>query len=155
MQIRSIDRDLEKFIAGPNKPAQFRMRVSLNRIGVLSFNKNAYKQLGKPAGVYLYFSRVRDLIAVVPVQSINFQAAFPVLDKGFSGYLINAAPFLRHFGIKIDGPIRFINPEVRDGKLELKLAETISVTQVRRRKKKKIDPEVLTWLLCDNTISPR
>ena len=64
MSIRSHDRDLEKFTGGPNKPAQFRMRVSLSRYGVLSFNKNAYAELGKPAAVYLYFSRLRDLSPV-------------------------------------------------------------------------------------------
>ena len=137
MQIRSQDRDLEKFTGGPNKPAQFRMRVSLNRHGVLSFNKNAYAELGKPAAVYLYFSPTRDLIAVEPVQSINLPAAFPVLEKNFSGYRINAAPFCRHFGIKLDGAIRFIDPEVHNGKLELKLAETISVAQPRRPRKTK------------------
>ena len=95
MNIHPHDRDLEKFTGGPNKPAQFRMRVSLSRYGVLTFNKNAYAELGKPAAVYLYFSRLRDLIAVEPVQSINLPAAFPVLEKNISGYRINAAPFCR------------------------------------------------------------
>lgn len=131
-----MDRDLEKFRGGPNKPAQDRMRVTLNKTNVLSFNMNAYRQLGKPAAVYLYFSRKRDLIAVEPVHSLNFSEAFPVLTKGQTGYRVNAAPFCRHFGIRLDETLRFINPEVRDGKLELKLTETISVAQVRKRKRK-------------------
>ena len=102
MNIHPHDRDLEKFTGGPNKPAQFGMRVSLSRYGVLTFNKNAYAELGKPAAVYLYFSRLRDLIAVEPVQSINLPAAFPVLEKNISGYRINAAPFCRHYGICLD-----------------------------------------------------
>ena len=138
MQLHNIERDLEKFSGGANKPAQDRMRVSLNRYGLLTFNRNAYKQLGKPAAVYLYYSRVRDLIAVVPVQSVNLPAAFPVLEKNISGYRINAAPFCRHFGIKLDGAIRFINPEVNNGKLELKLAEIVSVAQARRPRKKEM-----------------
>jgi hypothetical protein len=138
MQIRSHDRDLEKFTGGPNKPAQFRMRVTLRgTTGVLSFNKNAYQQLGRPPAVYLYFSRVRDLIAIEPVQSLKMPAAFPVLEKGISGYRINAAPFCRHYGIRLETTVRFIAPEMRNGRLELKLAETISVAQARRPRKGK------------------
>lgn len=134
MDISSHDRDLEKFTGGPNKPAQFRMRVSLNQHGVLTFNRNAYNELGKPAALNLYFSRVRDVIALEPVQSINMPAAFPVLEKNSSGYRINAAPFCRHYGIRLDSTVQFIAPELRNGKLELNLAETISVAQIRRRK---------------------
>jgi hypothetical protein len=108
----------------------------LSRTNVLSFNRNTYHELGKPVAVYLYFSRTRDLIAVEPVRSLNFPDAFPVLTKNISGYRINAAPFCRHFGITLDNTIRFISPEVRDGKLELKLAETISVAQARRKQKR-------------------
>lgn len=127
--------DLEKFRGGPNKPAQCRMRVTLGKANVLSFNRNAYHELGKPLAAYLYFSRKRDLIAVEPVHSLNLPEAFPVLTKGQSGYRINAAPFCRHFGIQLDRSLRFIDPEIRDGKLELKLANTVSVAQVRRRTK--------------------
>ncbi len=130
------DRDLEKFCGGPNKPAQLRMRVTLNKSNVLSFNKRTYDELGRPPAVCLYFSRARDLIAVEPVSSINLPAAFPVLDKGFSGYRVNAAPFCRHFGIRLDTSTRFIEPGINRGKLELKLAETVSVAQVRRPRKK-------------------
>jgi hypothetical protein len=131
------DRDLEKFRGGPNKPAQYRMRVTLNKSNVLSFNRNTYEQLGRPPAVYLYFSRVRDLIVVEPVQSINMSEAFPVLEKSSSGYRINAAPFCRHFGICLDMTMRFIDPEIRNGKLELKMAEVVSVAQVRRARRKK------------------
>ena len=140
MNIRSHERDLEKFTGGPNKPAQHRMRVTLRgKTGVLSFNKRTYKELGRPAAVYLHFSRVRDLIVIEPVQSINMPAAFPVLEKNISGYRINAAPFCRHFGIRIDTTVRFPHAEIRNGRLELKLAETICVAQAKRPRKKNRD----------------
>src|SRR4051812_34345311 len=135
-------RDLEKFIAGPNKPAQFRMRVTLrSATGVLSFNRNCYKQLGRPAAVCLYFSRPRDLIVVEPVQSINLPGAFPVLEKGQSGYRVNAAPFCRHFRIRLDGTVRFPHAEIQSGLLELKLSETIDVSQAKRPRKKNSESE--------------
>ena len=120
-----MDRDLEKFLGGPNKPAQERMRVTLNKVNVLTFNRNVWKQLGKPDAVYLYYSRIRDLIALEPVHSNQLPAAFPVLTKT-TGFRINAAPFCRHFRIRLDRTLRFIAPDIRDGKLELKLAETVS-----------------------------
>ena len=134
-----MDRNLEKFRGGPNKPAQFRMRVTLNKTNVLSFNQNTYHELGKPPAAYLYFSRTRDLIAVEPVHSLNLPEAFPILTKSSSGFRINAAAFCRHFGIQVDRTLRFIDPEIRDGKLELKLANTVSVAQVRRKKQNQFD----------------
>lgn len=130
-----MDRDLEKFRGGPNKPAQDGMRVTLSKVNVLSFNMNTFRQLGKPDAAYLYFSRRRDLIVVEPVHSLNFTEAFPVLTKG-SGWRINAAPFCRHFGIRLDTTVRFTDPDIREGKLELKLANIVSVAQVRKRKRK-------------------
>lgn len=129
-----MDRDLEKFRGGPNKPAQFRMRVTLSKVNVLSFNRNVWQRMGKPDAVYLYFSRTRDMIAVEPVRSLNMPDAFPVLTKS-TGYRVNAASFCRHFGIRLDRTLRFIDPDLRDGKLELKLADTVSVEQVRKRQK--------------------
>ncbi|MBK9154789.1 MAG: hypothetical protein IPM25_11335 [Chloracidobacterium sp.] len=129
-----MERDFEKFRGGPNKPAQFRMRVTLSKTNVLSFNRNAWQKLGEPPAVYLYFSRTRDLIAIEPVPSHRLPESFPVLTKS-AGYRVNAAPFCRHFGIRLNTTLRFINPEMRDGKLQLKLAETVSVAQVRKRRK--------------------
>ncbi|MCA1590495.1 MAG: hypothetical protein LC730_03915 [Acidobacteria bacterium] len=130
-----MERDLEKFVGGPNKPAQSRMRVTLTKTNRLSFNRNTFRQIGKPLALYLYFSRVRDVIAIEPVHSLNFSAAFPVLEARGSHHYVNAAPFCRHFGISLDTTVRFISPELRDNKLELKLNETISVAQVRRKRK--------------------
>lgn len=135
--MRHMERDFEKFRGGPTPAAQDRMRVTINKASVISFNKNTHRHLGRPLAVYLYFSRTRDLIAIEPLQSPNFAESFPVLEKSSSGWRINAAPFCRHFGIRIDTALRFIDPEIRDGKLNLKLSETVSVAQVRRRRAKK------------------
>ena len=111
------------------------MRVTLTKVNVLTFNKNTYEKLGRPPAVYLYYSRKRELIAVEPVSSERLPEAFPVLTKS-TGYRINAAPLCRHFGIALKTSVRFINPEMRNGKLELKLTETVSVAQPRKRRTK-------------------
>ena len=55
--------------------------------------------------------------------------------KSSVGYRINASPFCKHFGIRLDATERFTHPEIRDGKLMLKLGETVIVRQNRRKKK--------------------
>lgn len=134
-----MDRDLERFRGGPTKPAQDRIRVTINKANVISFNKNTHRHLGRPPAVRLYFSRTRDLIVIEPVHSPNMPESFPVLEKSSSGWRINAAPFCRHFGIRLDTTLQFIDPEIRDQGLHLKLSETVSVAQVRRKPKKSPD----------------
>jgi hypothetical protein len=130
-----MDRDFEKFRGGPTKSTADRIHVTINKENVIGINQNCYRLLGKPPAVYLYFSRNRDVIAVEPVQSPNLPAAFPVKPKTSVGWRINASPFCKHFGIRLDATERFINPEIRDGKLHLNLGETVTTRQIRRKKK--------------------
>lgn len=133
-----MDRSFEKFRGGPTKPAQDRMHVTINKINVISLNKNAHRHLGGPMAVYLFFSREQDTIAIEP-SSPRLPESFPVLEKNSSGWRVNAAPFCRHFGIDIDTTLKFIDPEIRDGALHLKLSETVSVAQVKKKRRKKDD----------------
>lgn len=105
----TLDRKFEKFLGGPTQPPELRVRVSLDKRNVILMNKKCYQMLGKPTAVYLHFSRTDDIIAIEPVHSYRLPAAFPVrvYDTTFS---INAAPFCRHFGIKLDATQQFISP---------------------------------------------
>ena len=132
----ALDRKYEKFLGGPTQPTQERVYISINRDSRFVFNHNLYCLLGKPPAVYLHFSRSDDMIAVEPVHSHRMPSAFPVKQlTGGKSWLIQAAPFCKHFGIRIDTTERFISPEIRDGALHLKLAETVTVRQHRRKKR--------------------
>ena len=98
-------------------------------------NRNLYRHLGKPPSVYLYFSRVRDVIAIEPVSSARLPDSLPVLETN-SGYRINASRFCTNFGIKLDTTEKFLAPDIRDGKLWLKLAETITVGPGLKKRKR-------------------
>ena len=131
-----MDRKFEKFLGGPTQSTHDRIYVSISRTNVITINQNCYRLLGKPPAVYLYFSRSDDTIAVEPVHSYRLPAAFPVKEFGQkTTWHINASPFCKHFGIRLDTTERFIHPDLRDGALQLKLTETVSVPQNRRRKK--------------------
>jgi len=131
-----IDRDFEKFLGGPTQPVSQRLHVTINKENVIGLNENCYRQLGNPPGVFLHFSRSRDMIAVEPVQSLNQLPIFPVKRKTSVGWRINASTFCKHFNIRLDATHRFNDPEINgDGKLLLKLAQTTIVRQIRRTKK--------------------
>jgi len=132
-----IDRDFEKFRGGPTPGPAERIHVTLDKCHVIGLNENVYRLLGKPSAVYLYFSRSTDTIALEPLQHSRLTEAFPVKSKTNAtdaGWLIRASPFFRHFNIKVEGTQKFIAPDIRDGKLLLKLSETITVRTNRRKK---------------------
>lgn len=131
----TLDRKYEKFQGGPTRPPGTRIHVSMDRRGVITLNATCYKLLGRPAGANLYFSRADDMIAIEPMDSVRLPTVFPFRPNGTARYL-NAAPFCRHYGINLDSTLRFTSPDLRDGALHLKLAETVSISRRRRTNKK-------------------
>ena len=101
-----MDRTYETFLGGATKPSQSKINVTISPQNVIAMNANCYRLLGKPEAVKLAFSREQHTIAIVPC-SPRFNEAFPVKPKSTSGWRIQAAPFCRHFGIKIDTTIGF------------------------------------------------
>jgi hypothetical protein len=130
----NIDRKYEKFLGGPTQAPETRVHVSMDRRGVITMNATCFKHLGRPVAANLYFSRADDSIAIEPVHSNNLPTAFPFRPNSSARYL-NAAPFCRHFGIRLDSTQRFLAPEIRDGALHLKLSETVTIKREGRKKR--------------------
>jgi hypothetical protein len=129
-----MDRQFERFRGGPNEAASKRVHVTISPAHLILLNRNIYHQLGKPAAVYLNYSRKLDIIAIEPA-SPRLPDSFPVI-ANVCNWRINSAPFCRHFGIKIDTQLKFIRPEIVGNALHLKLRETVSVGGRVRKKKK-------------------
>jgi hypothetical protein len=128
-----INSEWEKFQGGPTQATQTRLHATIAPSFKIHLNANLHRQLGKPAAVHLLFNRQRDQIGLEPT-SPRLPEAFPVKEHN-NVYYISAAPFCRHFGIKIDATHKFIRPEVSsDGKLILNLSETVLVTRKKRRR---------------------
>src|SRR5437762_1895312 len=127
----AIDSEWEKFHGGPTLPSTDRFHVTINRGGKILLNDRTFRELGKPEAVHLFFNRERDQIAVQPT-SARAPTAFPVRKRTGRGFHIYASPFCLHFGIKIDATHSFTQPEIADGRLILKLSETVIVSRVRR-----------------------
>lgn len=128
-----MDREFERFHGGPNEAASKRVHVTISPAHLILLNRNIYYTLGKPAAVYLNYSRTLDIIALEPA-SPRLPESFPVLQTGH-GWRINAAPFCRHFGIHIDTTLKFTRPDIIGNALHLKLSETVSVGRQKRKKK--------------------
>jgi hypothetical protein len=132
-----MDRDFEKFLAGPTPNLSVRLNVTINKHSVILINRRVFELMGKPEAVCLYYSRTRDIIAMVPT-SPRFREAFPVLAATKTGWRINAATFCRHFGIRVDSTIRFVDPEIQGVKLLLKLSHTVCAALVPGKRTKRI-----------------
>lgn len=128
-----MDREFERFHGGPSEAASKRVHVTISPAHLILLNRNIYNTLGKPAAVYLNYSRARDIIAIEPA-SPRLPEAFPVI-ANHCNWRINAAPFCRHFGIQIDTQLKFIRPDIVGNALHLKLSETVCVGGRKRRKK--------------------
>ncbi len=128
-----MDREFERFRGGPNEALSKRLHVTISPAHLILLNRNLYDQLGRPEAVHLGYSRERDIIAIEPA-SPRLSDSFPVLVNG-AGWRINAAPFCRHFGIRIDTQLKFVRPEIIGHTLHLNLSETVSVGGRRRKKK--------------------
>ena len=128
----NLDAEWEKFEGGPVIATQDRMHITINERGDIFLNTNAYRALGSPTSVMLYYNRDKDAIAVEPA-NVHVAQSFPVKQK-HSGWIIHASPFCRHFGIQVSGTESFVHPEINDaGILLLDLRNTVTVKGTSRK----------------------
>jgi hypothetical protein len=131
----TLDRDWERFKGGPRPAARDRIHVTLNYHSEIYFNTNAFRLLGKPEAVHLYYNPKKESIAVRPT-SARLSDAFPVRQKKNGSLVIHASPFCQHNGIKMTATHKFVAPEIdNDGNMILDLTNTITVVQKRRSRK--------------------
>ena len=132
----TLDREWEKFRGGPRQAAQDRIHITLNRKGEIYFNANAYRVMGRPEAVHLYFNRQKDAIAVSRAASLRLSDAFPVREKYPGSYLVCASPFCQHFGIKLDSTQKFVGADLdNEGNMLLDLSNTVTVTHPQTKRK--------------------
>lgn len=135
----NLDSEYEKFNGEPNRPSVERLHATISPKGTITLNSTLYATIGKPEAVYLYFNRNRDHIVLAPTRP-RLSSAFPVI-RSKNHFLVRAAPFCKHFGIRLDQTQKFVRPEPEsDGKLVLDLTNIISVATNRPRRKKALEP---------------
>ena len=133
----NLDKEWDKFKGGPTVALKNRVHVTLNNKGEFYLNQNAYRMLGKPIAVRLYFNRHRDMIALEPSHP-HLPEAFPVKEKkpGVGAWTIHAAPFCKHYGIRMTTTESFVRPDIdNNGILILELANTVTVSGYRSKRR--------------------
>ena len=134
--INFMDRKFEAYIGGPTIDPTVRLHVTLAPNGRLFINKRVYQMLGKPDAVRLYYAREDAQIGVEPAAA-SLPEAMPVFQNK-QGYRVNAAPFCRHFGIRLTQTEKFLDPHVESQTLILNLRRTVILTgSTKGRTKKK------------------
>ena len=125
----------EIYEEGETKPFSDRVHVSINRKGVMFVNGTAFELLGRPEAVVLLFDRKEKVIGLNPAPA-SVKGTFRLKDHSKGRHrIINAAPFCRKFGIRIDGTSAFVQPWLDDhGILLLDLKSTVPARARRTRK---------------------
>lgn len=138
----TLDKKWKRFRGGPaaRMGKELKPRVTINCKGLIYFNAWAYKAMGSPKAVALYYSEEDDGIAIEPAYP-RFEENFLVVKKQM-GYAVHASTFCRDAGIKIPTTERFIKPELtNEGQLILLLRETVTVGGIKRVSKPRAKPE--------------
>ena len=123
MKSRWID-----FEGKPNRTSKVEPRVTLDGKGVILLNYRACEAFNTPAAVSLHFDEHERVIGLKPVDA-RHRNAFPLKPKKKVTFrLISAAPFCRHFKIKINGTVVFNDLDIdNEGVMLLPLRSATSV----------------------------
>lgn len=122
--LNPLDRGWEKFKGGPTRTRADILYVTINSKGAINMNRRAHQALGEPAAVAVYYNREIDSIALEPAFERSNES-FPVAEHQ-GRFNIRISPFCRHHNIKVPMTVRFVRPEIRDGRLILGLRETVT-----------------------------
>jgi len=127
----------EEFTGGPNFPSRDRVHITINKNGVIYMNASCYRMLGKPEAVKFFFDKTRDRIAIKPAHA-RLAGVFPVKQMANHSFLLNAASFCQHYGIRLSTTEKFVLPDLDDqGILHLDLRNTVTVTTKRKTPRRK------------------
>ena len=108
------------------------MHVTLNKKCTMLLNKNIFEKLGSPKLVVMLFDKANSIIGLNPVgPGVPHAFKLAPICKGLGRHIF-LSPFCRHYGIRPDRTLSFVNPEIDDdGVLRLNLNST---TPARNRR---------------------
>lgn len=121
---------------GPTKTPANVVNISINSKNVITLNRRAYELINRAEAVTLHFDEKNSIIGVLATNKKNPEG-FPVRPKNEGNWIINAAPFCRHFNISVDRTERFDMPDLNsEGILCLDLRYTHNVSLRRSQSQK-------------------
>ncbi len=106
-------------------------RITLSPRGAIFLNTLAWSALGNAKHVELLYDPELKLIGLKPTDPAK-RNAFRLMPHGKNHKRIPAAPFCRHFGIKIRRTVLFQLPDLRDRTLILDLTTATTIGLVAK-----------------------
>jgi hypothetical protein len=104
--------DWEEFQGSPTRAERNKVRVTLNKKGIILMNKVAFEVLGEPKAMKLLFSKATQVIGLTAGDPAN-KNSFPVNRKDqWFNRTVAASPFCRHYGIRVDRTVLFYEADL-------------------------------------------
>ena len=118
----------QSYRGGPTKAPASVVNISINSKSVITLNRKAHDLLKGAESALLVFDEKNSIIGLIASDSRNAEA-FPIRQKNSCSWVVNAAPFCRHFRISVERTERFDDPELdNEGILRLDLKRTHNVS---------------------------
>ena len=118
----------KKFEGSPNGKSKEKARITLSPRRFFSLNAYAYRKIGAPCAVELYFDdheRKIGMLACDPHKRNAFQVR---KEKGKPYHIVYAGAFCQHFSIKNTRTVLFYEADItKDGMLVLDMKKTTIV----------------------------
>ncbi len=131
----TLDSQYQKYMGSPFMWGAEHVHVTIDTRGAVFLNERAHYLMGRPPAVILYFNEPKNTIVLEPAAAAQGPNAFPVSPIHDKGRKIYASGFCRHFGIRPEATLRFIEPAIDDEyRMHLNLHETITVSRRQRGK---------------------
>lgn len=117
-----------KFEGSPNGKSKEKARITLSPRRFFSLNAHAYRKIGSPSAVELYFDDHHRRVAMQACDPHKRNAFQVRKEKGKPYHIIYAGAFCQHFSISTKRTILFFEPEItNDGMLVLDMTKTVIV----------------------------
>ena len=118
-----------EFEGRQNAAKRDEIKVTLNKRRVFVLNPKAQAMLGHPEAVKLFFDEGRKVIGMKAADP-SLPNAFRLRQVSMSRHrTTTAASFCAHYGIQVDGTVKFLNPEMDGDMLTLDITKVVNVTR--------------------------
>ena len=124
-------RQFEEF-TGRSTPSSSKMlRVALQKRGTMSLNRAAFKALGEPSHVILFFDKESRAIGIKPADG-SVRHAYPVRkQEQAASYLFAAQAFCKHYDL-LTGVTTAFEPTLEDGMLVFEFDKGVEIASRTR-----------------------
>jgi len=126
-----MTRDWQVYEDGPFYSPKGSIRVTLNAVGEVMINRQAFEAMGRPEALVPMFDEKNGVIGLQPTAR-HMPNGFPVRPGSYSGNRrLNIRRFCLRHEIRVEYTVRFRTPEIENGILVLDLRKLVRATRAK------------------------